>query len=154
MRAIRPQTRGAFTKVDLLICIAAVFGIALVIFPALRRPMMRSAKIACTNNLKQVGLAFRLWSTDSSDTFHMHRSTNDGGVKELAEQGSAYVIFLALSNELSTPKILICPEETNPQRHPANTFESVSFQGAPSGVVPFTLGNCISYFVGSGRVRK
>lgn len=53
----------------------------------------RAQSISCINNLKQVGLAVRLYAMDSADV-----NPPD---------------FLSMSNELNTPKILVCPGQTN-----------------------------------------
>jgi prepilin-type processing-associated H-X9-DG protein len=43
----------------------------------------------------------------------MRVSTKRGGAKEPAEHGNVAAVFQVMSNELSTPKILICPADTN-----------------------------------------
>jgi hypothetical protein len=54
--------------------------------------------------------------------------------------------FAALSNELSTPRIVICPSD---QRTEATTFASNVVGSAQNkSVVPFNSNKCISYFVG------
>jgi hypothetical protein len=62
----------------------------------------RADSIRCVNNLKQIGLAVKLWALDHQDVF----PTN----------------FLCMSNELNTPKILACPSDTN--RVVATSFSS------------------------------
>jgi len=52
----------------------------------------RADRIACINNIKQIGLAARLWANDHKDIFPTD--------------------FLSMSNELNTPKILTCPGDT------------------------------------------
>jgi hypothetical protein len=52
--------------------------------------------------------------------------------------------FQVMSNELSTPKLLFCPQENDPKRTVANTFASVAI----ASQVPFTNDNQVSYFVG------
>jgi hypothetical protein len=47
--------------------------------------------IACVNNLKQIGLAARLWAHDHNDVFPPD--------------------FLSMKDELNTPKILFCPAD-------------------------------------------
>ena len=61
------------------------------------------------NNLKIVGLAFRTWDLDGGGYFPAKVSTNVGGVKELVGTGHVFIHFLVMSNELSTPKVLVCP---------------------------------------------
>jgi hypothetical protein len=60
---------------------------------AMKKAQERAMSVQCINNLKQVGLAVRVWALDNNDIF----PTN----------------FLCMSNELSTPKILVCPADTN-----------------------------------------
>jgi prepilin-type processing-associated H-X9-DG protein len=61
---------------------------------------------------------------------------------ELINSGPAYVHFLVMSNELSTPKILVCPEDS--EKINATTFSG----NAVSGQFPFTDDRYLSYFVG------
>jgi len=63
--------------------------------------------------LKQIGLAYRQWGMDNGDKYPDQVSVTNGGTMELVTSGLAYVHFLALSNELNTPKILLCPADTN-----------------------------------------
>jgi hypothetical protein len=41
----------------------------------------------------------------------MHVSLKNGGVQELIATGNAVACFQVMSNELATPKILICPQD-------------------------------------------
>jgi prepilin-type processing-associated H-X9-DG protein len=75
----------------------------------------------------------------------MQVSVTNGGAMELAEQGWAYAVFVVMSNELNTPKILLCPNETNPKRVAAIVFGPIPSPGRPNGSIPT---NNLSYFVG------
>jgi len=72
---------------------------------------MRAKRIMCVNNLKQVGLAFRIWSNDNGDKFPMQVEAKKGGSLEAIKEGQVLRHFLVISNELSTPKILACPTD-------------------------------------------
>ncbi|HEX7859235.1 MAG TPA: hypothetical protein VF773_02790 [Verrucomicrobiae bacterium] len=61
------------------------------------------------NHLKNVGLAFRIYATDNNDLFPGQGLGADGFD---ATSLKAVDIFRALSNELSTPKIVICPTDS------------------------------------------
>lgn len=148
MRTERSIVHRGFSLVDLLLVIATVIGLAMIVLPKMARTTCRSPRISCTNNLKQVSLAFRIWAGDNNDQMPMHLSVTNGGVQELAAQGSAYATFLILSNELSTPKILYCPAEANPQRLRASTFAPTISPDINAGTIPFTETNCLSYLVG------
>ncbi len=77
----------------------------------------RSSRLGCDNNLKQIGLAFRTWAIDNDDQFPFNVSTNTGGTMEHCAVGSdgfdtnAALHFQVMSNELSTPWILVCPKD-------------------------------------------
>lgn len=107
-----PKTRGsAFTVLELLIVVFCLSLIALVVLPARAANRAHSRRIRCVGNLKQIGLAFRTWSLPSGDAFPMATSGTNGGTRELIASGWVYPHFLAMSNELSTPMILVCPED-------------------------------------------
>jgi hypothetical protein len=110
------------------------FVVVLVILPALLLPALSQAKskaqsINCANNMKQIGLSFRTWAIDNNDNFPFNVSTNKGGTLELCAPGSdgfdrnAAFHFRVMSNELSTPQILVCPADR--KRQPALDFLSL-----------------------------
>jgi prepilin-type processing-associated H-X9-DG protein len=103
----------------LLIIIAVIAILAAMLLPALASAKRKAQRINCVNNLKQDGLAFRLWEGDNGDKYPMAVSTNKGGTMEYAEGGNAFRHFQVMSNELNTPKILICPAD---DRTPAANF--------------------------------
>jgi len=102
--------------------------------------------MTCNNNLKQIGLSFRQWALDNGDKFPMQVSTTNWGTLEWVGNGPTYFHFLVMSNELNTPKLLFCPEESDSNRRPAVTFGSAA--GLGIGQIPLTNDNSISYFVG------
>ncbi|MEK7685653.1 MAG: type II secretion system protein [Verrucomicrobiota bacterium] len=73
-----------------------------------RQTRLKSNRIGCLSNLKHIGLAFRIFATDHNDQFPMRVLTNKiGSFKYLqAEEGIRY--WQAMSNGLSTPKLLFC----------------------------------------------
>ena len=110
--------------------VAVLFGLLLFGANAARK---KAQRITCVNHLMQFGLAFRLWSGDNTNLYPMSLSTNLGGTKEYIITGQTFRHFQVMSNELSTPLILVCPSDT---RRPAADFGS-------------NFGNTnLSYFVG------
>jgi hypothetical protein len=128
----RHFTRPGFTLVGLLVIIAVIAILAAMLLPALASAKRKAQRINCVNNLKQDGLAFRLWAGDNGDKYRMAVSTNKNGTMEYAEDGNAFRHFQVMSNELSTPKILICPAD---DRTAAASFARLKNQN-------------VSYFVG------
>jgi prepilin-type processing-associated H-X9-DG protein len=115
MKLAQTKLIRAFTRTELLVTIACLALLVAIILPAIAKRTAHSAKIGCRNNVKNIGLAFRVWSADNHDLFPMQASTNDGGTKELILSESVVPHYRALSNEISTPKILLCPNDNRPE---------------------------------------
>jgi hypothetical protein len=109
-------------------------AVTLVVLPAMLLPALAQAKakaqrINCVNNLKQIGLAFRIWAGDNDDHFPFNVSTNCGGTMELCQPGSdgfdrnTVYHFRVLSNELGSTKVLVCRADKDKQ--PAQGFEAL-----------------------------
>ena len=130
------RSRIAFTVIELLVVIAVLVLAASLLLPALQRARERAKRISCTCNLKQIGLSFRTWTVDHYGQYPMQTPLTNGGLMEITSTAPAYVYFPVMSNELSTPKILVCPADKS--RRPATNFG-----------VGFSNTN-LSYFVGLG----
>lgn len=107
---ITSSRRGTANLLDLFVMLLAVAIVVLVGFAYLNKPNRGVAqRINCINNLKQIGLCYRIWSGDNGDKFPSWVSTNAGGTMELVTAGFAFPDFVVMSNELGTPKIIVCP---------------------------------------------
>jgi len=94
-----------------MILLAVMAIIALLALPRLTRARVPHGRISCVNHLKLVGLAFRQWSMDHGDKYPMAVSTARGGTKCHPLAYEPWVHFQLLSNELNTPKVLVCPDD-------------------------------------------
>ena len=90
--------------------------------------------LTCINNLKEISLGYRVWAGDNNGKYPMEESVSNGGTMESAVSGDVVKTFQIMSNELSTPKILYCPCDS--QRTNAARFD-----------LDFSAKN-ISYFIG------
>jgi type II secretory pathway pseudopilin PulG len=106
------SAKRGFTLVALLVIIAVLAILAAMLLPALASAHNKARRINCVNNLKQCGLAFRIWEGDNGDKYPMDVSTDKGGTMEYTDGANTFRHFQVMSNELSTPKILICPADT------------------------------------------
>ena len=105
------QRNRALTKIDVLGIVAVSVVVAALLLPALAAAKRKSSRIGCMGNIKQIGIAFRLWEGDNGDKYPMAVSVTNGGAMELAATGNVAACFQVMSNELSTPKILRCPND-------------------------------------------
>jgi len=113
MRTHRPiRDTTALTVLELIVIIAVLAVLIGLLLSTMRRPGSGSSRSRCVNNLKCLGLAARIFATDNEEKFPWQVSTNKGGSQEYRDlANSAFLHFLTMSNELSAPKLLLCPED-------------------------------------------
>jgi prepilin-type processing-associated H-X9-DG protein len=111
MNPARTNRCQAFSVPELLIVVFCLALAAALLLPGLARSRARSSRITCVNHLKQIGLSFRTFALDDNDKFPMQVSVTNGGALESIPLGWVYPHFQVMSNELSTPRILVCPQD-------------------------------------------
>jgi prepilin-type N-terminal cleavage/methylation domain-containing protein len=140
--------KSAFTLIELLVVIAIIAILAAMLLPALAAAKKKAQKISCTNNIKQIGLALKIWEGDNSDTMPMSVAAASGGAKDyLAHGGSVNgttpalnaggvfnpgMVFMCMSNELSTPKTIYCPSDNVHTNTTIWGWQSVVWSTAPN----------------------
>ena len=127
------NSRRGFTKIELLVVIVVLAIIVAMILPALLASRRHASHISCAGVLKQIGLSFKVWALDHDGKYPMQTSITNGGTMELIASGNAFVHFQIMSNELTTTKILVCPNDG--ARIRADSWENLNNQN-------------VSYFVG------
>jgi hypothetical protein len=149
MKNASDQQRHGFSMVDLLLVIAAVVGIVCVILSGMARARTPRCRGSCVNNLKQVGIAFYSWELDYGPSLGaVFAATNEAAI-DLKRRDLAQAVFTTMSNDLVSPRILYCPEDTQAGRISANVFFPSTAPVSDSASIQFSTNN-LSYFLGLG----
>src|ERR1043165_6086091 len=136
------QGGTGFTLIELLVVIAIIAILAALLLPALARAKEQAKCVKCISNLKQIGLAFRTFGLDHDGVYPWRLSPQEGGTYGPAA-GAGWKNYLTISNELSSPRILVCPSDRGTR---ANALD---WSSAAYGFVNAANQNlALSYFTG------
>jgi hypothetical protein len=107
-----PQRHIGLTRLDLVVILAVTTALGLLLLPALHQTKSKSHRIHCVNNLKQLGLSFRIQARNTVAHPLLPPQTPD----------AALTAFLSPSNLISDTRLLHCPADTRSTAAPTSTL--------------------------------
>ncbi len=98
----RLPRRRAFTLIELLVVIAIIAILAAMLLPALSAAKKKAQTIKCLNNLKQWGLAFRMYADENSDKVPEEGNT----IMTLNNPANTYAWYNVVSVTVNQPTLV------------------------------------------------
>ena len=101
------HARPGFTLIELLVTIGIIVVLAGLLLPTLGRAKKAAHRVKCVSNLKQIGIAMKLYSHDYAEFFPTFDAANPRN--QITGTNPEGLNMLFRNDYLTSTKVYICP---------------------------------------------
>jgi len=116
--AQRGRKREAFTLIELLVVIAIVAILAAMLFPVFSRAREKARQAACMSNLRQIGLATKMYCSDWDEHMPCCKTMFDNAHSDI-DPHHPLSPLVVLGPYTKNEQIFVCPSAVNGQPYSA-----------------------------------
>ncbi|GAB4466239.1 MAG: hypothetical protein OHK0029_37410 [Armatimonadaceae bacterium] len=118
---------NAFTLIELLVVIAIIALLAAILFPVFAQAREKAREVTCASNLRQIGMAVRMYVQDYDETFPVFHAYNiDPAPWQPGHRGIEMELLPYIKNQ----EIFRCPDDNGGPFQKLEVPSSPTYHGA------------------------